>query len=110
MDWMIETYLPNKKDRETPLASPLHYLADDVLAQFPPTTMILSAVDPLLDEGIAFGHRLQKVGVDTAIIKAEGQMHAFVLIKPIRQSAAAKAMIELAASKMRQAFPPKQLL
>ncbi|KAH7028445.1 vegetative specific protein H5 [Macrophomina phaseolina] len=104
MDWMIDAFLPNKKDRETALASPLSFLADEVLSKFPPTTIFLSDMDPLIDEGRAFGHRLQKVGVDAAVIRAEGQIHAFVLAKPIRQSAAARAMVELAACKMRKAF------
>ncbi|KAH7399179.1 vegetative specific protein H5 [Phaeosphaeria sp. MPI-PUGE-AT-0046c] len=57
-DWTIETMLPNQSDRETALASPLRYLADEILVKFAPTTIILAAVDPLLDEGLEFGKRL----------------------------------------------------
>jgi acetyl esterase/lipase len=110
MDWMINTCIPDERDQETPLASPLYYLSDDVLAKFPPPTIILTAVDTLFDEGIAFGHRLQNVGVDIAIIKAKWQIHAFVLMKLMRQSAAAHAMIQLAASRMRQGLLLKQSL
>lgn len=104
MDWMIDAFLPDKKDRETALASPLAFLPDEVLAKFPPTTLIQSTVDLLLDEGLAFGYRLQKAGVDAAIIKAEGQMHAFVLLKALRDTPTARAMMDLAAHKLRSAL------
>lgn len=106
MDWMIDAFLPEKKDRETALASPLSFLSDDALSIFPPTTVFLSAVDPLLDEGLAFGQRLQNAGVDAAVIRAEGQMHAFVLLKAIRDSPAARAVMDLAALRLRTALPP----
>lgn len=81
LNWMIDAFIPEEKDRQTAQASPLSFLSDDVLPRFPPTSLILSAVDPLLDEGLAFSRRLQKAGVDAAVIRAEGQMHAFVLLK-----------------------------
>lgn len=106
MDWFIGAFLPNEKDRETALASPLAFLPDEVLAKFPPTTVILASADPLLDEGLAFGQRLSDAGVDAAVIRAEGQMHAFALLKPIRDSPAARAVMDLTASKLRAALFP----
>ncbi|GKZ37781.1 hypothetical protein AbraIFM66950_009539 [Aspergillus brasiliensis] len=106
MNWPIDAFLPENKDRETALASPLSFLSGDVLSKFPPTTVFLSAVDPLLDEGLAFGQRLQNAGVDAAVIRAEGQMHAFVLLKAIRDSPTARAIMDLAASKLRSALLP----
>lgn len=104
MDWMIEAFLPNEMDRKTALASPLTFAPDSVLSQFPPTTVFVGDVDPLVDEGKAFGRRLQKLGVDAAIIQADGQMHAFMAIVSLRTSPTARAVIELAALKMRKAF------
>ena len=109
MDWMIDAFLPNKKDRKNALTSPLTFMPDDMLARFPPTTIILAEADVLRDEGRAFGHRLQKAGVDTAIIRGEGQIHAFALVKPIRESATARAIIELVVCKMRKAFSPTMM-
>ncbi|OJJ70150.1 hypothetical protein ASPBRDRAFT_678829 [Aspergillus brasiliensis CBS 101740] len=106
MNWAIDAFLPENKDRETALASPLSFLSDDVLSRFPPTTVVLSAVDPLLDEGLAFGQRLQKAGVVAAMIRAEGQMHAFVLLKAIRDSPTARAIMDFAALKLRTALLP----
>ena len=108
MDWMINTFIPEKEDRETPLASPLSFLSDDILSRFPPTTIFLSAVDPLRDEGLAFSERLQKAGVDAAVMTAEGQMHAFVLLKATRNSPTARAVMDLSALKLREAlFSPR---
>jgi acetyl esterase len=97
MDWMIDAFLPHKEDRQNALTSPLKYASDAVLSQFPPTTVFLSGADPLIGEGEAFGLRLQKAGVETAIIKAEGQIHDYVMLEPIRTTATAKAVVELAA-------------
>ncbi|KAF2994368.1 hypothetical protein E8E13_001499 [Curvularia kusanoi] len=104
MDWMIAAFIPNKKDRENGLTSPLSYMSDENLSRFPPTTVILAEVDPLVDEGRAFGLRLQRAGVDTAVIRAEGQIHAFALVKPIRESATSRAILELVAYKIRKAL------
>jgi acetyl esterase/lipase len=107
MQWMINTFIPNKADRETALASPLAFLPDEVLCRFPPTTIFLSTVDPLVDEGVAFGHRLQALGVDAAVIKAEGQLHGFCLVKDLREGPTAKAVMDLAASRLCRIFPDK---
>jgi acetyl esterase len=106
LDWMINAFLPNEDDRKTALASPLTFASDDVLRKFPPTTVFVGDVDPLADEGKAFGRRLQGLGVEAAIVQADGQMHAFVLLKAIRNSPTARAIVEFAALKMRKAFPP----
>ncbi|KAF7623936.1 vegetative specific protein H5 [Aspergillus flavus] len=108
LNWMIDAFIPEEKDRQTALASPLSFLSDDVLSRFPPTTVFLSAVDPLLDDGLAFGRRLQKAGVDAAVIRAEGEMHAFVLLKAIRDSPTARAIMDLTTLRLRTALasPP----
>ena len=108
MDWMISSFIPNKEDRETALASPLTHLPDNLLAQFPPTIILLSTVDPLLDEGVAFGYRLQTNGVDASVVKAEGQIHAFCLVKALRDGPTAQAVIEMAALRLRKIFPSRR--
>ena len=104
MDWMIAAFLPRPDDRRTALASPLSFAPDEVLAKFPPTTVFISGADPLIGEGEGFGHRLQALGVDTAILKADGQIHDFALLEPVRGSGTARAVVQLAALKLRQAF------
>ncbi|KAM3485436.1 hypothetical protein MY3957_009954 [Beauveria namnaoensis] len=104
MDWMIDAFLPNKADRRSALASPLSFAADEVLAKFPPTTIFVSGADPLIGEGEAFGRRLQQLGVDAAILKAEGVIHDYVMLEPIRNTATPRAVTELAALKLRKAI------
>lgn len=107
MDWMIDAFLPNEEDRKTPLASPLAFAPDDVLAKFPPTTIFLSGADPLIGEGEAFGQRLQKLGVDAAILQAIGVIHDYVMLEPIRNTATPRAVTELAALKLLKAVSDK---
>jgi acetyl esterase/lipase len=107
MQWMIDTFIPDKADRETALASPLAFLPDEVSSKFPPTTIFLSTVDPLVDEGVAFGHRLQTLGVDAVVIEAEGQLHGFCLVKDLRQGPAAKAVLDLASLRLCRIFPDR---
>ena len=104
VDWMIEAFLPKPEDRRLPLTSPLTFASDEVLAKFPPTTIVVAGVDPLIGEGEAFGHRLQTLGVDTAVLKADGQIHDFALLEPVRSSATARAVVELSTLKLRKAF------
>jgi acetyl esterase len=103
MDWMIAAFLPNPDDRRLPLTSPLEFAPDEVLSKFPPTTIFVSGADPLIGEGVAFGHRLQKLGVDAAVIRADGQIHDYALLEPTRKSATARAVVELASLKLKQA-------
>jgi len=104
MDWMVDAFLPNKADRRNSLTSPLSFLSDGELAQFPPTTLFLSGADPLIAEGEAFGLRLQENGVETSIMKADGQIHDYVMLEPIRRTATAKAVVELAAAHLKKSL------
>ncbi|KAF4992632.1 hypothetical protein FGRMN_7033 [Fusarium graminum] len=104
MDWMIPAFLPKEEDRKLPLTSPLQFAPDEVLANFPPTTIFVSGADPLIGGGEAFGHRLQQLGVDAAVIKADGQVHDFAMLAPIRVSPTSRAIVELASSKLLKAF------
>lgn len=107
MDWMIPAFLPNEEDRKLPLTSPLQFAPDEVLSKFPPTTIFLSGADPLIGEGEAFGHRLQQLGVDAAVLRADGQVHDFAMLAPIRGSPTARAVVELASAKLLKAFGDK---
>ncbi|KAF5859748.1 hypothetical protein ETB97_002470 [Aspergillus alliaceus] len=104
MDWMIDAFLPNVADRRNPLTSPLAFVPDEKLAKFPPTTIFVSGADPLLGEGQAFGQRLQKAGVETAILRADSQIHDFVMLEAIRHTATARAVVELASRKIKRSL------
>ena len=109
---MIDAFLPKHDDRCLPLTSPLEFAPDRILAKFPPTTIFVSGADPLIGEGEAFGHRLQQLGVDaavSAILKADGQIHDYDLLEPVRDSATSRAVVELAALKLSKALFTRNL-
>lgn len=105
LDWMVSAFLsPPSEGHNNALISPLGSAPDTVLAKFPPTTVFVAGEDPLADEGEAFGRRLESVGVDAAVLKAEGQVHDFAMLEAVRRSATAQAVVELAALKLRRAI------
>lgn len=104
MRWMKDAFIPSKHDdRSNVLASPVLLNKEQAAAQ-PPTLIITAAVDPLISEGKHFGHVLQQAGVDVAIFEADGQIHDFAMLEPVRKSAVAVASVELAGLKIRKAL------
>lgn len=104
LDWMLEAFLPNPQDRRNALTSPLSFASDKELSLFPPTTVFVAGADPLIKEGEAFGNRLQNVGVETAILKADGLIHDYMMLEAVRQSPTAKAVLDLATSQLKRAL------
>jgi acetyl esterase/lipase len=93
----------NDNGRASILGSPVLMTKEQAAAQ-PPTLIVVSGVDPLQDEGKHFGHILQQAGVDTAIFQADGEVHDFVMLEPTRKSPTARATVELAALKLKNAL------
>lgn len=101
--WMKDAFIPKNDDRLSILASPILMDKEQAAAQ-PPTLIITAAVDPLLREGKEFGHLLQQAGVEVAIFEADGQVHDFAMLEPVRKSATAVASVELAALRIKKAL------
>ena len=57
-----------------PRASPLR---EPVLTGLPPTMIVTTDLDPLIDEGRAYAHRLRAAGVPVSYFCYEGQVHGF---------------------------------
>ena len=74
MDWYRTNYLPDEDAGRDPRASPL--LADD-LGGLPRTHLAIAGFDPLRDEGLAYGHRLEGAGVEVDIAVHAGSIHGF---------------------------------
>lgn len=60
--------------RPSPLLTP-----PETLQMLPPTLLILAGLDPLVDEGIAYGKALSRAGVDVTTLVESGTIHAFIL-------------------------------
>jgi acetyl esterase len=101
---MVQAFLPNEADRKLPINSPLNSMSDAALAKFPPTIIFCAGVDPLRQESEEFGHRLQQLGVDAAVLRVDGQVHDFAIIGATRVSPGSQAAISLAALKVKSAL------
>ena len=86
MDWYRAHYLPDERAGEDPRASPL--LADD-LGGLPRTYLAVAGFDPLRDEALAYGRRLEEAGVDVEVVLHEGLQHGFANMTGVNRTSAA---------------------
>lgn len=104
LEWMVEAFVPNSSDRKLPINSPLNSMSDKDLAQFPPTLILTSGVDPLREEGELFGNRLQRLGVEAAVLRVDGQVHDWAIVQATRRSPGSRAAVCLAALKTKRSL------
>jgi len=75
MDWFWARYLG-----DTGVSSPYAAPADAAdLSGLPPACLVLAGIDPLLDEGIAYGEELLRAGVSVDVVVYEEMVHGFLL-------------------------------
>ena len=74
-----DAYLPPRLgvSKKNPLASPL-FASDSMLSRFPPTLLIASSKDPLLDDSVAFNQRLRSNGIESDLRAADNLPHAYL--------------------------------
>ncbi|MDA4122002.1 MAG: alpha/beta hydrolase [Thaumarchaeota archaeon] len=75
MVWFWKQYLRTEEDAADPYACPLR--AKD-LAGLPPALVMTAGLDPLRDEGEAYGKRLGAAGVPTSVRRVEDMPHGFI--------------------------------
>ncbi|WP_422748531.1 alpha/beta hydrolase [Mycobacterium sp. WMMD1722] len=103
MAWFWDCYLPEVALRAEITASPLRASLDE-LAGLPPALIIVDENDVLRDEGEAYARRLTAAGVRTTSVRFNGILHDFMMLNPVRETAAADAAIDLAITTLRKVF------
>ncbi|MGX5769736.1 alpha/beta hydrolase [Microbacterium trichothecenolyticum] len=103
MAWFWDNYLPDISQRSDVTASPLQAPTDE-LKGLPETFLIVDENDVLRDEGEAYGRKLIDAGVPTTLVRYDATIHDFMMLNPLRASAASTAAIEQAIHILRKAF------
>jgi len=107
MAWFWDCYLPDVEARKDITASPLQGSLDE-LAGLPETFLIVDENDVLRDEGEAYGRKLIQAGVPTTLVRYDATIHDFMMLNPLRPSAATTAAVEQAVFILRKAFAREQ--
>jgi acetyl esterase/lipase len=95
MAWFWDAYLPDEATRAEITASPLQASVDQ-LAGLPETLLLVDENDVLRDEGEAYGRKLTQAGVRTTCVRYNGIIHDFMMLNPLRGTAASTGAIEQA--------------
>jgi acetyl esterase/lipase len=103
MAWFWDAYCPDLARRSEIRASPLRATIDD-LTGLPEAFVIVDENDVLRDEGEAYARKLTNAGVRTTSVRYNGIIHDFMMLNPVRETAAATAAIEQAISVLRKAL------
>lgn len=84
MERYISFYVPKEEDRKSSYASPL--LAKD-FSNLPDTLVITAEIDPLRDEGEAYGKKLQDAGNKVQITRINNVTHGFITMDKVTDKA-----------------------
>jgi len=103
MAWFWDAYLPDTARRGEITASPLRATLED-LAGLPEAFVIVDENDVLRDEGEAYARKLTQAGVRTTSVRYNGTVHDFMMLNPLRTSAAVTAAVEQAIQVLRKAL------
>ena len=103
MAWFWDAYQPDVDKRGDITMSPLRASVDD-LAGLPETYLIVDENDVLRDEGEAYARLLTEAGVRTTSARYNGTIHDFLMLNPLRETAATTAALEQAIHVLRKAL------
>jgi acetyl esterase/lipase/nucleoside-diphosphate-sugar epimerase len=103
MAWFWDAYLPDTTRRDEITASPLRATLSE-LSGLPDAFVIVDQNDVLRDEGEAYARKLTAAGVRTASVRVNNTLHDFMMLNPLRVTAAASAAVEQAIHVLRVAL------
>lgn len=107
MGWFWDAYLPDVHTRFEVTASPLR-ASLETLADLPEALVIVDENDVLRDEGEAYARRLIEAGVRTTTVRVNATIHDFMMLNPLRTSAASSGAIGFATQVLREALHPSE--
>jgi acetyl esterase len=103
MAWFWDAYLPERDKRFEITASPLRASLDD-LAGLPAAFLVVDENDVLRDEGEAYARKLTEAGVRTTSVRVNDTVHDFMMLNPLRGTAATTAAVDQAVHVLRNAL------
>ncbi|MCO1659930.1 alpha/beta hydrolase [Pseudonocardia humida] len=103
MAWFWDAYLPDRDARGASTVSPLRASLDE-LSGLPETFLVVDENDVLRDEGEAFARRLVEAGVRTTSVRYNATLHDFMMLNPLRRTAATTGAVEQAVDILRRAL------
>ena len=103
MAWFWDCYVPDEDQRAEITASPLRASREELVG-LPEAFLIVDENDVLRDEGEAYARRLVEAGVRTTSVRYNDIIHDFMMLNPVRETAAATGAIEQAIQVLRKAF------
>ena len=106
MAWFWDAYLPDHTRRGESTVSPLRAGLDE-LAGLPEALVIVDENDVLRDEGEAYARKLTEAGVRTTSVRYNGTIHDFMMLNPLRETAAVTGAMEQAIHVLRKALGVK---
>lgn len=107
MAWFWDAYLPDVGKRSEITASPLRATVED-LTGLPEAFLIVDENDVLRDEGESYARKLTAAGVRTTSVRYNGIIHDFMMLNPVRSTAATTAAVEQAIHVLRKALGTAQ--
>ncbi|MFI6324391.1 alpha/beta hydrolase [Nonomuraea sp. NPDC050556] len=103
MAWFWDAYTTGPAQRAEITASPLRASLAD-LQGLPPAFVIVDENDVLRDEGEAYARKLIAAGVETSSVRYNGTLHDFMMLNPVRATAATSAAMAQAVDVLRTAL------
>ncbi|MEL7974629.1 alpha/beta hydrolase [Isoptericola sp. F-RaC21] len=103
MAWFWDAYLPDESRRQEITASPLRATLED-LAGLPEAFVVVDENDVLRDEGEAYARKLLAAGVRTTTVRYNATIHDFMMLNPLRPSAASSGAVAQAVAVLRAAL------
>jgi acetyl esterase/lipase len=101
MTWLYDQYTTDLSQREEVYASPLNATKAQ-LKGMPPTFIHVAEADILLDEGEAYGRKLDEAGVEVTTMRYVGTIHDFGLLNGLATIPQTKALFANAGAELKK--------